>query len=438
MSKIQQAIQIISLSFMAGFTFSFCTSVTLGDLFFRKIKRYALFAVISGAVCSALWAFQNIYFGAIDGLPFYLLHTIAAFFLLTDKSFDSAISLICAEIFSASLIDSIQKAVFSVIKSSDMLPLLLYAAGYAISVVFILLLKRMVRGEEREPLGKLFIILLAGLLFFMDNHFSDKYSMSEYVPDVSPDAAIPLTLMLMSVTVLLLLSVKKQQADRFRELNELGEKYMTAQANHFEQSRDADTEMRMLRHDMKNHITVMQGLYDKGNMEELGNYLKELGSSYKEAQSVNITGNEIADAIITEKKKLAETSGIKLETDGSLKGLEINAVTLCTVLSDLLDNAIEAAALAEGEKTVSIETKRTGSFYYICISNPTKNNVAISEDMPTSKPDSAHHGLGLKSVRRAVEKCGGTLELHCKETASGYLFTAEVLLPAKADSPSEQ
>ena len=54
----------------------------------------------------------------------------------------------------------------------------------------------------------------------------------------------------------------------------------------------------------------------------------------------------------------------------------------------------------------------------------------MSADMITTKPDREHHGLGLKSVRNTLEKCGGTLELSCKESGEGYVFTAEVILPA--------
>ena len=217
------------------------------------------------------------------------------------------------------------------------------------------------------------------------------------------EAAIPSVLMLMSVSVLLLLSVKQQQARRFREMNELSEKYMTAQTRHFEQSRAADTEMRMLRHDMNNHIMVMKGLFDSGRTNELGEYLNELGTAFSDTQAVNITGSEIADAIIYEKKKYAELNGASLVTEGDLKGLDIGAVTLCTVLSNLLDNAIEAAAQTDTQRVVTLSAKKSGSFYYICISNPTASIVDVSADIPTSKSDSAGHGLGLKSVRRAMK-----------------------------------
>ena len=425
---------IILLGLIYGTAFSFCTLVTLGDLFYRKVKRVILFPMIAGVLFGITGFLQNRFLGGVDLLPMYLLHTAAAFVLLTDKRKESIISLICAELFSGCMIGSMQTAVFSVTNGAErsfVQVTLLYMTGYISAALFVFLLKRLVRSEDRVPLGLLQIFLLTGISCAVTSIVTRSFTMSDYIPNVSPEAAIPSVLMLMSVSVLLLLSVKADQAKRFREMNELSEKYMTAQAKHFEQNRAADTEMRMLRHDMKNHITVMNGLFDSGKTDELGEYLKELGTSFSDTQSVNITGNEIADAIIYEKKKYAEMNGASLVTEGSLKGLEISAVTLCTVLSNLLDNAVEAAAQTDTERVITLSAKKSGSFYYVCISNPSANAVDVSADIPTGKSDSTGHGLGLKSVRKAIEKCGGTLELSCKEASSGYIFTAEVLFPVK-------
>ncbi|MCR5121954.1 MAG: GHKL domain-containing protein [Ruminococcus sp.] len=427
-------ITIVLLGLIYGTAFSLCTLVTLGDLFYRKVRRVIIFPVIAGVIFGIAFFLQNKLIGGLFPLPLYLLHTAAAFFLLTERKKADLLPLICAELFSGCMIGSMQTALFSVTNGAErsFIPVtLLYLGGFLAAVLFVFLLKRLVRSEGREPLGLLQIILLTSISCVVTSLVSRSFTMSDYVPDVSPEAAIPSVLMLMSVSVLLLLSVKTDQAKRFREVSELSEKYMTAQAKHFEQSRAADTEMRMFRHDMKNHITVMNGLFDSGKTEELGEYLKELGNNFSDTQSANFTGSEIADAIIYEKKKYAETNGVSLVTEGSLKGAEIGAVTLCTVLSNLLDNAVEAASQTDAERVVDLSARKSGSFYYICITNPTADHVDVSADIPTSKPDSAGHGLGLKSVRKAAEKCGGTLELSCKEAARGYVFTAEVILPAK-------
>ena len=432
METIHQLVPIL-IQVIYGVAFSLCTLITMNDLFYRKIKSKPLFPLLSGLIFGFSAIIENHWLGGIWYAPLFIIYTAAAFFILTDKSRAHLPALLFAEFFSASLIRSVQTAVFSVsnrIERTFTKLTLLYIVGYIISAVFVLLLKRLVRSDDREPLGILPVITLTGITVSVTAVIGKSFSLSDYIPDVSPEAAIPSLLMLMSVTVLLLLSVRQRQAKHFREMNELAEKYMTVQAKHFEQTRNADTEMRMLRHDMKNHIVVMNGLYDAGKTEELGNYLKDLSGRFSETQTENITGNEIADAIISEKRVSAEKNGTKLVCDGSLKELEINAVTLCTVLSNLLDNAIEASMQTDTERIVMLTAKRTGSFYYISISNPCMNYVDVSVNIISSKTDREHHGLGLKSVRSALEKCGGTLELSCRESGMGYIFTAEVILPA--------
>ena len=418
-----------------GTAFSLCSLVTVRSLFYRNIKKKLLFPFLAGAVFGLAAFLMNLYFGLIDRSALYLVHTVLIFLMLTEKNADALLSLILAQLFSGSLINSVQTAVFSVARGAErsfLAVTLLYLVGSMLAVAFVLLLQRLVRSDDREPLGIIPMILLTGIFLFVTTLINRSFTMSNYVPDVSPAAAIPSVLMLMSGAVLLLLSVKQQQAKRFSELHLLDEKYMTSQARHFEQAREADTEMCMLRHDMKNHIVVMNGLLASGKTEELRAYLKTLDSSLAELQAVNSTGNEIADAILAEKRMLAEKENVKLVIDGSLNGLQINAVTLCTVLSNLLDNALEATALTDSERIISVSAKRTGSFFYLCISNPCASAVEIAGEIPTSKSNTMHHGIGLKSVRNALEKCGGTLELSCKEQGSGFLFQAEVILPAES------
>lgn len=423
----------VLIQLMYGTAFSLCTLITMNDLFYRKIKRPVFFPVISGLLFGAAAFIENIWFGSMILEPQFLLHTAAAFLVLTKKSRDHLLSLVLAELFSASLISSVQTAIFSVYNVTERTFIgvtLLYLSAYIIATGFVYLLKVLARSDDRESLSIPQMILLTGITASVTAIIGRNFSMSDYVPDVSTEAAIPSVLMLMSVTVLLLLSVKQQQAKRFREMTELSEQYMAAQARHFEQTRAADAEMRMLRHDMKNHIAVMNGLYRSGKTDELGEYLNGLSDSFADSLAVNDTGSEIADAIISEKRAVAETSGTKLVCDGSLKGLAINAVILCTVLSNLLDNAIEAAEQTDNERIITLTAKRTGSFYFISISNPCRGYVDVSADMITTKPDREHHGLGLKSVRNTLEKCGGTLELSCEKAGEGYVFTAEVILPA--------
>ncbi len=93
---------------------------------------------------------------------------------------------------------------------------------------------------------------------------------------------------------------------------------------------------------MKNHVYVMRELYRSGKMDELENYMNEIGDRLELADTSIHTGNEIADAIISEKNRKAEENGIRFTAEGTLPDLEMSATDICTVFSNALDNALEA------------------------------------------------------------------------------------------------
>ena len=442
-STSQLAIVIHQL--MYGIAYSLCSFIALKYLFFRNAKKFgavSVFALCSGAA-GAIAVFIQLFVNdnELNIYPtlvcFYILHTLLGWLLIAEKNADGLVSLIFAQIFSISVIGSIQTAVFSLINGADKTLWqvnMLYCAAFLLSVGFVLLLKVLAKSEEVQPMSKLNMLLLTGTMRVITSFVQRGSAMSDYVPDVSPAAAIPAMLILMAVTALLLLSVRSSQAKHFRELNALSEQYMTTQARHFERAQEADSEMRMLRHDMKNHILTMNGLYHAGKIDELGEYLAQISDAVRDVQSARLTGHEVADAIINEKMKYAAEYGVKLLVSGSLKGLDIPSVPLCTILANLLDNAIEAVRKApEDNKMIEVTAKRTGSFFYISVKNPSDVYVDTASDMPTNKTDSVHHGLGLHSVKKAVGECGGTLELCCKDISGGYEFVAEMILPVSAD-----
>ena len=185
---------IILIGLIYGTAFSFSTLVTLGDLFYRKVRRVIGFPIITGVIFGIAEFLQNRFLGGIDLLPLYLLHTVAALFLLADRSKEKIISLICAELFSGCMIGSMQTAVFSVSNGTErsfIQVTLLYLTSYIAAALFVFLLKRLVRSEDREPLGLLQIVLLTGIACVVTMLVNNSFTMSDYIPDVSPEADRP-------------------------------------------------------------------------------------------------------------------------------------------------------------------------------------------------------------------------------------------------------
>lgn len=138
------------------------------------------------------------------------------------------------------------------------------------------------------------------------------------------------------------------------------------------------------------------------------------------------TGNTLIDYLLNRKIQEAQKFHIKTYTEIIIPGqLSINEEVLCTILLNLLDNAIEASK-QEDTPDIQIVIKCVQNYLLCKISNKVSSNI-LSENpsLPTSKADVSNHGLGIKIIRSAVESQNGLLNFECEK---GY-FTASVMLP---------
>lgn len=445
--KILMLIFLVLSEFIHGFTLSFCMFMTLKHIFFRKTGKFVLFSFCSGTVLSAVLTIKfltsnnsviNITLVMEWGLLLILI--LSGWLLLTKRDIDSLISTVFAAIFSVCTVISMRKLVFSfitfIISDSDKViwfEFPAYIIIYLLSISFIFLFSLIAKNKEREPLSKCSMLLLTGTILAIIIFVEDEFTFSENVSDVNPVAAIPLFVTFLFIVTAVMLSVKSSQARYYSRLNSLNEEYLTAQVKHFEKVRESDTEMKKLRHDIKNHILCMNELYKLKKYDELGEYLNQLSNTVSEIQSAVKTGNEIVDAIINEKSADTKESKIKINVDGNFKEIYIPALDLCTILSNLLDNAVEAVSnVDESEREILLSTRKTGNFIFLTVKNSTFDFVEISDKIKTTKSNKKKHGFGIENVRKAVLKCGGEFHLNCSKEKENYIFTAEVMLPIKS------
>ena len=106
--------------------------------------------------------------------------------------------------------------------------------------------------------------------------------------------------------------------------------------------------IRALKHDMGNHITVLESLFAKKEAEEFEKYLTELKAIYCVSVEGIKTGNPVTDVILTQKQKEAEESGIDFECNFVYPvDSNINAFDVSVILNNAIENALEDARFGE-------------------------------------------------------------------------------------------
>ena len=97
---------------------------------------------------------------------------------------------------------------------------------------------------------------------------------------------------------------------------------------------------------MKNHYSMLYHLYAGGRQEEALSYLQNLCNDYVRTLPFCNTGNVVVDSIINDKLSAAQALHADIQQMVKLPpSLPFSDQDLCSILVNILDNALDALAL---------------------------------------------------------------------------------------------
>lgn len=166
-------------------------------------------------------------------------------------------------------------------------------------------------------------------------------------------------------------------------------------------------------HDMKNHLAVLSMLIAERDLDRAESYIGKVTEPILKLEHKKYTGNRIVDIILADKIEKAENNDIDfMVKTGIISEGRIQDIDWCSILSNLLDNAIEACLkLKESERWIKININQNECATIINISNTFDGKIQRDNGwLKSSKNNEYMHGLGIKSVQNSVEKYNGILE----------------------------
>ena len=172
---------------------------------------------------------------------------------------------------------------------------------------------------------------------------------------------------------------------------------------------------RKMTHDFQNHLCVLQSLISKNANEDAMKLLNQLTMETKENVQILRTGNNFIDAILNFKYTSCSKENIWMIFEiNNLSNLSLPTDKIIVILSNLLDNAIEACLELESERYIKIKFL-VGKDIMLSIKNTTNRNLISKDNMMTIKENKILHGYGLKNIERAVKETGGISTVNCKD-----------------------
>lgn len=230
-----------------------------------------------------------------------------------------------------------------------------------------------------------------------------------------------LVLLLWFNTIFLLMANSLNRNARLQQENQL----LSMQQQRYESLKTAIEEARQARHDMRHQLNHISALAEAGELEDLKSYLAKTVSRIPNLDMC-FCENRTADSVVGYYCALAKREDIPFRTKLDLpESLPIDEVDMCLILSNLLENALEASlrtapARRQIEITAYVHAKR---LLLIEVVNAfdgkvnEKNGVFLSSKRKES-------GIGIQAVNHIAEKNGGTSTF----THQNGAFSAKVML----------
>jgi len=283
----------------------------------------------------------------------------------------------------------------------------------------------------------LFATLLSVMVgYFTFNFLSNVYieDMQVYIWDVHPAYTVLRIIYQMvsfaAIVIALVIYQKLKEKQREERENIVLAEQIANTRQHICEVEKLYGDIRALKHDMGNHITVLENLFMKKETKELGKYMAELKTALNESAGEIKTGNPVTDVILTQKHKEAEEKGIDFFCKFMYPAdTGINAFDVSVILNNAIANAFEGVKGCENPY-ISVSAYRKKNAYMMEVTNCISKSVEIDNEtgLPeTTKNDKGSHGFGLTNIRKVAQKYYGDIDISQEKNS----FRLTVMLMVK-------
>lgn len=167
---------------------------------------------------------------------------------------------------------------------------------------------------------------------------------------------------------------------------------------------------RKLSHEYQNQINLIQELCQKGLINELKKYLAEINGEIEHDMDCIETNHHIINTVINQKYYESASKGILfLCKINDMSKINMKNKDIALLLSNLLNNAIEACEKIEGQKYIKIKLILKNNKLILSVKNSYDGKLCrINNQLATLKEtDTESHGYGLKNVIKVVKDSDG-------------------------------
>ncbi|MDD3174195.1 MAG: GHKL domain-containing protein [Herbinix sp.] len=184
--------------------------------------------------------------------------------------------------------------------------------------------------------------------------------------------------------------------------------------------------LRILRHDMNNHIGLIKTLVYSQKYDELEEYINQIYEDVEVANDLVITGNQTLSVLLNAKKSLAKEKDIEFTSIIATQEISMQNKDICSLLGNILDNAIEAAEKSGEKKYIQLMIQNTQKGCVISCENSFGVKPVMKKGrFITNKDNALIHGIGTENIKDIVSKYNGEIMFDFDDD----IFNVRVVMP---------
>ena len=170
----------------------------------------------------------------------------------------------------------------------------------------------------------------------------------------------------------------------------------------------------LLRHEWKNQVAALRLMAEQGSYEELVRTLERMDSRLTRLSTARYSDNFTVNVILQNAASRATELGVVFTAYAPLpEKLGIDESDLCSLLINLLENALEAASKATDRREIRVSLKVYQELLLVKCWNTYSGPLPRGEEgaFLSTKPSPEEHGWGIRQMRWVAEKYNAVLDI---------------------------
>ena len=185
----------------------------------------------------------------------------------------------------------------------------------------------------------------------------------------------------------------------------------------------SEQEIRLLRHDMRLLLSSIDVSIENGDTEKARELIAAYTDSVNRTRVERFCANDSVNYVLSDYAGRCRAGDVPFTCAVELDVLPVDEIIFCSILSNALDNALNAQKpLPAGKRSIRVMIKISNGKLLLSVKNPVGQNVVFADGLPVT--GKRGHGYGTQSIRYMTEKLGG----NCQFSVQEGIFILRVVL----------